>query len=47
MSELDKKILENQAALLGAMGESEKKLYLVFMEGMLAGKGLEAPAQAG
>jgi len=47
MSELDKKILENQAALLGAMGESEKKLYLVFMEGMLVGKGLEAPAQAG
>lgn len=38
MSELDKKILENQVKLLKAMDEDAKKQYLAFNEGMLAAK---------
>lgn len=38
MSELDKKILENQVKLLKAMDDAAKQRYLAFMAGMLAAK---------
>ena len=38
MSELEKKILENQVKLLKAMDEAQKQRYMDFTEGMLAMK---------
>ncbi|MBP3412859.1 MAG: hypothetical protein J6K89_06315 [Oscillospiraceae bacterium] len=38
MSELDKKILDNQAKLLKAMDDTAKQRYLDFTAGMLAAK---------
>lgn len=41
MSELDRKILENQAALIKCMDENAKKQYLAFHEGMLLAKQMQ------
>ena len=38
MSELDKRIMDNQLKLLKAMDEDAKRQYLAFSEGMLAAK---------
>jgi hypothetical protein len=38
MSELDKRIMDNQVKLLKAMDEDAKRQYLAFSEGMLVAK---------
>ncbi len=46
MSELDRKILENQVKLLKAMDEDAKRQYLAFNEGMLAAKQMQSTKEA-